>query len=159
MSITFAHCLWNFQPSKKIRIRFDFLRFRIRCMHFDRKGWEIRKNGKMHAKISVQDSVCNGLKSENQCRPLSVQFINHPECLDEDNTKLKLSPRFFITSLEKDSRSLLQKVHPWWTTCLSKALSRRQLWCPMTEKQCLRKGPQPSIRFSFQSKVFNLLIS
>ncbi len=28
---------------KKIRIRFAFLRFRIRCMHFDRKGWGIRK--------------------------------------------------------------------------------------------------------------------
>ncbi len=28
---------------KTIRIRFDFLRFRIRSMHFDRKGWGIRK--------------------------------------------------------------------------------------------------------------------
>ncbi len=28
---------------KKIRIRFDFLRFRIRNMHFGRKGWGIRK--------------------------------------------------------------------------------------------------------------------
>ncbi len=64
MSITLAHCLRNFRPSKKkkIWIRFDFLRFRIRCMHFDRKGWRIRKNGKTHAKIS--DSVCNGLNSK-----------------------------------------------------------------------------------------------
>ncbi len=33
----------TFVCHKKIRIRFDFLRFRIRCMHFDRKGWGIRK--------------------------------------------------------------------------------------------------------------------
>ncbi len=49
----------TFVRQKKIRITFDFLRFRIRCMHFDRKEWGIRKNGKAHAKIS--DSVCNGL--------------------------------------------------------------------------------------------------
>ncbi len=47
---------------KKIRISFDFLRFRIRSMHFDRKGWQIRKNGKTHAKIS--DSVCKDLQNE-----------------------------------------------------------------------------------------------
>ncbi len=52
----------NFRPSKKIGIWFDFLRFRIRSMHFDRKGWGIRKNGKTHVKIS--DSVCNDLESE-----------------------------------------------------------------------------------------------
>ncbi len=34
----------TFVLHKKIRIRFDFLRFRIRSMHFDRKGWRIRKN-------------------------------------------------------------------------------------------------------------------
>ncbi len=54
MSIMFAHCLRNFRPSKKIRIRFDFLRFRIRCMHFDRKGWGIRKNACEKFGLSVQ---------------------------------------------------------------------------------------------------------
>ncbi len=34
----------TFVCHKKIRIRFDFLRFRIRNKHFDRKGWRIRKN-------------------------------------------------------------------------------------------------------------------
>ncbi len=43
MSITFAHCLRNFRPSKHFWIRFDFLHFRIRCMHFDRKGRGIWK--------------------------------------------------------------------------------------------------------------------
>ncbi len=43
LSITFTHCLRKFNPSKKIRIRFDFLRFCIRSKHFDRKGWRIRK--------------------------------------------------------------------------------------------------------------------
>ncbi len=61
MSFTLAHHLRNFRLSKKIRIRFDFLRFRICCMHFDRKGWGLRKNGKPHAKIS--DSVCNSFNS------------------------------------------------------------------------------------------------
>ncbi len=72
MSITFAHYLRNFRPSKKIQIRFDFLRFRIRCMHFDRKGWRIRKNGKTHAKIS--DSVCKGRKCKQlkHSRPLKI---------------------------------------------------------------------------------------
>ncbi len=31
----------TFGRHKKIRIRFDFLRFRIRNKHFDRKGWRI----------------------------------------------------------------------------------------------------------------------
>ncbi len=53
-----------FRPSKKNRIRFDFLRFRIRCMHFDRNGWRIWKNRKTHAKIS--DSVCNGLNDQTE---------------------------------------------------------------------------------------------
>ncbi len=34
MSITFAHCLRNFHPSKTIRIRFDFLRFQARNAAF-----------------------------------------------------------------------------------------------------------------------------
>ncbi len=45
MTITFTRCLRNFRPSQKIQIRFDFLRFRIRSIHFNRKGWRIRKNG------------------------------------------------------------------------------------------------------------------
>ncbi len=70
MSITFTHCLQNFlSVIKKNQIRFDFLCFRIRSMHFDRKVWGIRKNGKTNAKIS--DSVCKDLYSE-QCLKLCI---------------------------------------------------------------------------------------
>ncbi len=41
-------------------------------MHFDRKGWGIRKNGKTHAIIS--DSVCNGLYSESQEKAQVAMF-------------------------------------------------------------------------------------
>ncbi len=36
----------TFVRQKKIWIRFDFLGFRIRSMHFDRKGWVIRNHVK-----------------------------------------------------------------------------------------------------------------
>ncbi len=36
LSIMFTHCLQNFVCHKKIRIRFDCLRFRIHSMHFDK---------------------------------------------------------------------------------------------------------------------------
>ncbi len=42
----------TFVCHKIIQIRFNFLRFRIHSMYFDRKGWGIRK---------ILDSVCNGL--------------------------------------------------------------------------------------------------
>ncbi len=36
----------TFVCHKKIRIKLDFLRFRIRSKHFERKGWWIRKKKK-----------------------------------------------------------------------------------------------------------------
>ncbi len=36
----------TFLHHKKIRIRFDFLRFHIHSKHFDRKGWQIQKTPK-----------------------------------------------------------------------------------------------------------------
>ncbi len=57
---------------KKIRIRFDFLHFRIRNKHFDMKGWRIRKKWKTHTKSS--DSVCKDLNCPDLQHNLFVQI-------------------------------------------------------------------------------------
>ncbi len=44
----------TFVRHKIFWIRLDFLRFRIRSMHFDRKGWRIRKNAYENFGLSVQ---------------------------------------------------------------------------------------------------------
>ncbi len=44
----------TFVCHKKIRISLDFLRFRIRSMHLDRKGWGKRKNARENLGLSVQ---------------------------------------------------------------------------------------------------------
>ncbi len=54
VSITFTHCLRNF-CHKKIRIRFDFLRFRICNKHFDRKEWWKRKKKKKKKKKTYEN--------------------------------------------------------------------------------------------------------
>ncbi len=46
----------TFVRHKEIRIRFDFLRFHIRCMHFDRKGrWIWKKESKKPHMIILLD--------------------------------------------------------------------------------------------------------
>ncbi len=56
----------TFVGHKKIRIRFDFLRFCIRNKHFDRKGWRIRKNNNKKTHTKISDSVCKDLKTKKQ---------------------------------------------------------------------------------------------
>ncbi len=68
MSITFAH----FRLSNFFWIRFDFLHFRICSMHFDRKGWGIRKNGKTREnfRLSVQWPLSVTWSFRNHCNIL-----------------------------------------------------------------------------------------
>ncbi len=50
------HTAWEtFVCHKIIPIRFEFLRFCIRSMHFDRKGWQ--KNEKINFRLSVQQPL------------------------------------------------------------------------------------------------------
>ncbi len=58
---------------KKIRIRFDFLSFRIRCMHFDRKGWGIRKNARENI-----GHMCNDLKGIVHPK-MKILSFTHPQ--------------------------------------------------------------------------------
>ncbi len=45
---------YTLPPKLSSIIKKDFLRFRIRSKHFDRKGWQIRKNAYNIFRISVQ---------------------------------------------------------------------------------------------------------
>ncbi len=51
----------TFIRNKEIRIRFDFLRFRIRCIYFDRKGRQIWKNESKKTHMIISDSMCKDL--------------------------------------------------------------------------------------------------
>ncbi len=76
MSITFAS--ETFVRQKYIRIRLNFLRFHIRSMHFDRKGWGIqkktRKNECENFGLSVQWPLVLGYPAIN-CIYLLICFF------------------------------------------------------------------------------------
>ncbi len=62
MSITFAHCLRNFCPSKKIRIRFIFCVFAsVACILIGKDG-EYEKTEKKHEKIWTQCAMAFSLQ-------------------------------------------------------------------------------------------------
>ncbi len=71
VSETYVH------QKKKKQIRFDFLRFRIRSIHFDGERWRIPRNAYKNFRLCVQGSfMCNNVENKN-----FLHLSPHPQCM------------------------------------------------------------------------------
>ncbi len=132
MSITFAHRLRNFRLSKKIRIRFDFLRFHIL----------IGRDGDYE-------------KPENRMRRFPTQCAIALTLLDEVIHSLLLQ-KWYPTNLE----SLRQRCHqqgPFMsrTSCFAKPPRLPQIYLSSRMQRQYPKTTQPTLPPPNQSQPEN----
>ncbi len=92
-------CLHTASESGSIRIRFDFLRFCIRCMHFDKKGWGIYGGKKTEKRMRKFRTRCamplNLSKNENPIMEMLVW--NHPHVLIVTKSGLVSNEHWVVT--------------------------------------------------------------
>ncbi len=117
----------TFVRHKKIRIRFDFLCFRIRSMHLDRKGWGYEKTEKRTWKFRTRVQWPLDFCSPLFALKATAAFLK-VQCKQE-------------TGLTKKSVVQLTQVKLWWKTkAVSMEVKDKHPLC------CLRmKSLSPSV--------------